>query len=175
MREKIITTELKHRLPEFAEQSNYEKILQFYLFESPVEETSYRGKTFKDQGWKSQNLRTLKKQMLKVASPELSNNYFPCQKAELEKCITGIQKPQEEYCIFLNSIGAVTSVFKAIRNALAHGSFDVRNYDGEVVYFFANYNKYYKAKIVLKEKTLLEWIKVFNKGPNAFNKKGAHK
>ncbi len=51
------------------------------------------------------------------------------------------------------------SLFKAIRNAFAHGAFLVKSYGGERIYYLENYDKYLKATIVLHETTLLNWIK----------------
>ena len=58
----------------------------------------------------------------------------------------------------------IQSLFSAIRNALAHGSFNVKIYKGVRVYFLSNYNKYLKAEIVLQENTLLKWIDIVKEG-----------
>ena len=51
-------------------------------------------------------------------------------------------------------------MFSAIRNAFAHGSFNVKSYNRTRIFFFSNYKEYEKARIVLHEATLLSWIRI---------------
>lgn len=57
----------------------------------------------------------------------------------------------------------ISSLFSAIRNALAHGSFNVKRYEKTRIYYFSNYKGYEKARIVLYEDTLLSWIDIIEK------------
>ena len=106
--------------------------------------------------------------MLTASSNNFSSYYFPCNKTQLEVYYKVVEKagPLDEYCVFLRSQENTTlqSLFSAIRNAFAHGSFSVRAYNKTRVYFFANYNKYLKAEIVLREDTLLSWIDIVKLG-----------
>lgn len=153
--------------------NNFQKILDFYLFRCPVEGTSFRSIGFEKYGWKgAKQFAYLKKALLKAANSDLASNYYPCKKDELavkfEK--VSIVAPVDEYCVFLRNEEdtVMQSLFSAIRNAFAHGSFSVRTYTSQGnkvrVYFFSNYNKYLKAEIVLQEATLLEWIKIVEAG-----------
>ena len=151
--------------------SEFQKIIKFYLFECPVDGTSYRGEKFSEYGIAGvKAFATLKKLMFLTASISLKENYFPCKKDELEskmQLVATIDYPNE-FCVFLRNEEKtiMQSLFAAIRNAFAHGSFRVDSYKGERIYYFLNHNGYDKARLVLKENTLLKWIdcvKNFNK------------
>lgn len=144
---------------------NLQKIINFYLLECPVENTSFRGKTFSDYGYQGPaDYSRLKKKLLKNATNSLKSNYFPSKKEELESNFKKVSKVcyPDEYCVFFkyDERTIIRSLFSAIRNAIAHGSFNVRNYSGSRIYFFMNFKDYEKARIVLYEDTLLNWIKV---------------
>lgn len=148
---------------------NFQKIIDFYLFCCPVLGRSHRGKTFEEYGWKgSTQFSQLKTKILSVASSSLKGNYHPCKKEELEKNFKIVEtvRPLNEYCVFLKSDekSVMQSLFAAIRNAFAHGSFNVQTIKGEKVYFFANFDGYLKAELILLESTLLEWIEIVKIG-----------
>lgn len=143
--------------------ANLQKILKFYLFECPVPQKSVRGNKFKDFGIVGKAAYSrLKKEMLNAATDSLRSNYKPSEKAELESnfLLMNSVNPPDEYCVFLkhdeNSV--MESLFSAIRNAFAHGSFCVKKYHGHRIFFLANMDKYLKAEIILHEDTLLKWI-----------------
>ena len=155
--------------PQNISDKNFQKILNFYLFHCPTPDKSVRSKTFKQLGWSgASRFSQLKKKMLDAASNSLKTHYHPCKKEELEEYFFMVSdvSPIDEYCVFLKSDEKtiIQSLFSAIRNALAHGSFSVQTYAKERVYFFANHHKYLKAEIVLQEKTLLAWISILEKG-----------
>lgn len=154
----------------------FQKILSFYLFECPTPNKSQRATTFEQLGWRGRAaFSSLRKKILASSSLSLKENYYPCSKDELEqkfKLVSEI-KPVDEYCVFLKSDekSVMQSLFSAIRNAFAHGSFDVRYYhleNGEKkrIYFFSNYDKYLKAELVLQEQTLINWIDIVKSGYN---------
>lgn len=145
------------------------QIIDFYLFNCPVPGTSVRGKKFKDYGFEgSKSFGVLKAKMLSSATQSLNENYIPCKKEELEASFERISKvsPPDEYCVFLKheERTIMNSLFSAIRNSFAHGSFNVKNYNGVRIYFFVNYKEYKKAQIVLQEDTLLAWIQTIQLG-----------
>ena len=112
---------------------NLQKILDFYLFRCPVSGTSFRGTTFDKYGWSGAiQFAKLKREMMKSATQSLSSNYYPCKKDELEACFNSVSTitPVNEYCVFLKNEEntVMQSLFSAIRNAFAHGSFSVREY-----------------------------------------------
>lgn len=148
---------------------NFQRILYFYLFACPTPKTSARSKSFEQLGWKGQQqFAQLKALLISSASNSLKGNYHPCKKEELQKhfAVVANVHPVDEYCVFLKSDEktVIQSLFSAIRNALAHGSFSIQTYEKARVYFFANHSNYLKAEIVLQEKTLLAWIDIVEKG-----------
>lgn len=154
-----------------AKLSNREllKILNFYVLHSPVPKVSCRGKTFEQYGFRGNKaFAALKRQMMESASPSLKENYKPSKKRELECNFQSVENasPPMEYCVFLKSDEktVMNSLFKAIRNAFAHGSFNVKSYNGVRIYFLLNDHDGRKAQIVLQEKTLLNWIGIVKAG-----------
>ncbi len=154
---------------------NFQKIIDFYLFRCPVPGKSARGKTFEELGWKGPSqFAALKKELLSSATASLQGNYFPCEKDELKSCFNKVTsvRPTEEYCVFLkhDEKSVMQSLFSAIRNALAHGSFNVKQYNKIRVYYFANHDGYLKAELFLTEDTLLSWIQIIEKNHKESNK-----
>ena len=152
--------------------TEFQRILQFFLFETPVAGVSCRGKTFKEIGWSgSSRFRILERLLKETAKIEDDNWIF----TEIEKVgqLSLIQKNDTQYMISSHDRGKVQSLIYAIRNALAHGSF-TRGNNGW--YFFENYyQEKLKARIVIAEGTLLEWIKIIKTNPELFSKKKANK
>lgn len=154
------------------DNKNFQKILNFYLFECPVDNSSYRGLKFRDYGWrKSPAFSKLKNKMLKAwVAGNLKKNYYPCKKDELKKKFELVNDilPCEEYCVFLkyDESTVMQSLYSAIRNAFAHGSFRVSKYNKKRMYYFQNYKGYKKAEIILSEETLVAWIKIIKEGYN---------
>lgn len=152
----------------------FQKILNFFLFECPTPGTSQRAKDFSQLGWcGSLQFSNLKKRLIESASSSLRSNYYPCKKEKLPEKFKIIESvsPVDEYCVFLKNDEktVMQSLFSAIRNAFAHGSFAIQNFKIENglrirVYFFCNYNNYLKAEIVLQETTLLKWIEIVKSG-----------
>ena len=146
---------------------NVQKVLQFYLFESPVPGTSRAGKCFSELGWKGSYFSTLKAQLLHLADDSFA--YIPCIKDELPEALAARPpaKAQQEYTVFLkhDERRVIESLFRAIRNSIAHGSFSRYTRNKCVYYYFENEDGYVKARINVKEKTLLEWAKAVNEDP----------
>lgn len=162
-------------IPKNLSNPELRKIIDFYLFNTPVSGTSVRGKKFSDYGFKGvKAFARLKTELLNSATESLKFNYCPCSKEGLGKIFDSISavSPPNEYCVFLkrDEKTVMESLFAAIRNALAHGSFNVKSYDGIRIYFFLNFNSYKKAQIVLQEKTLLAWIKIIQSGYDPVHK-----
>ena len=157
--------DMSYDSPKSLANKNLQKIMQFYLLECPVEGKSHRGKTFHEYGYKgAPSFSKLKSELLKSATTSLRQNYYPCKKEDLQEIFKKCKKIgyPDEYCVFLKSDekSVVRSMFSAIRNAFAHGSFNVKEYKGTRIYYFSNYNDYEKARIILHEETLLSWIRV---------------
>lgn len=162
----------KFDTPSSISNSNLQKIINFYMLECPVPETSARGKKFDELGFVgSSAFNRLKKEMISAATKSLKEYYLPCKQDELESTFNKVEivSPPDEYCVFLkygeNTV--MQSLFSAIRNAFAHGSFNVKSYGGVRIYFLVNYKKYKKAQMVLQENTLLSWMKLVQSGYSA--------
>lgn len=144
-----------------------QKILQFYLFESPVPGTSRAGKCFSELGWRGSYFSTLKAQLLRLADDSFA--YIPCKKDELPEALATMPpaKARQEYAVFLkhDERRVIESLFRAIRNSIAHGSFSRYTLNKCTYYFFENEDGYVKARINVKEQTLLEWAKAVNEDP----------
>ena len=140
---------------------NFQKIVSFYLFECPVAGKSKRGKKFDDYGIKGQAaFARLKKAMLLNATTSLQNNYLPCRQNELSSAFERVKSiaPTDEYCVFLkyDEKTVMQSLYSAIRNAFAHGSFSVKTYSGVRIYFFANFSTVYFNKYLSTKYTYYE-------------------
>ena len=151
--------------PDKLTNKNLQTIIQFYLFECPVEGKSYRGKSFKEYGYNgSASFSKLKTALLDSATLSLRKNYKPSKKEELKQNYASIETVcyPDEYCVFLKSYekSVIRSMFAAIRNAFAHGSYNVEKYKKTRIYYFSNYKDYEKARMVLHEETLLSWIRI---------------
>lgn len=144
-------------------------VLQFYLFETPVHGSSRAAKDFGSLGWSGTYFSTLKAELLFVAGNEFE--YVPCKKNELSQNL--ISKPPKkssnEYAVFLkhDEKRVLESLFKAIRNAIAHGSFVRYSRSKTVYYYFENDDGYVKARINVSESTLLAWSRVIKESPES--------
>lgn len=152
---------------------NYGTIIDFYLWSCPAPNTAYGSKTFNEYGWKGGHaFKKLKRQItyenkISFATPKRENVLESLKKyGQLDKFTN------KETIILVNpSTGEIESLFRAIRNAIAHGSFRVSKYQGEYYYFFENRrNNILRARIVLKSQTLCSWIKIVKKGPYSINR-----
>ena len=151
--------------------TNHRKILNFYLWSCPSPETAYKAKTFKNLGWeKSHQYKYLKKSI--IYSNDIS--FVVTTVKDLAGVLDGHNQLENhslcETIVLVNpSNGEMDGVFRSIRNALAHGSFRIQKKSGDdYFYFFENRNpktKNIKSRIVLKSTTLIDWIKVVEKGP----------
>ena len=161
------------------ENPNFLKILQFYLIDCPVSipsgkdsngrskkrHISKRGETFEQKGWTGKNLTALWNVMKKGKYCVNMKKENKSVEDKVEDIIhTSNQKDEYfELICFYETIGVTRSVFYAIRNALAHGSFSVYNNNGKPVYYFqSEKDGKIRSQIRLKETTLLRWIELFN-------------
>ena len=143
---------------------NFIKIITFYLFECPVENVSARGYEFSDLGWTNYYLRMLNSMMKDVTKIE-DNNWKLCNIKDIDYNLKQIDR-KKEYIVCNNGNGKTKSIFYAIRNAFAHGSFEIESNNKEVFYHLRNLdNNTLKADLYLREETLISWISLFNTNP----------
>lgn len=158
----------------YQNKDNFLKIIVFFLFETPIDNASKRSKSFKYYGWiYGHRYRELKYNL--VNYNQNSKIHFYCENNSNRKdLIKKLKKydninTNDEFCIFykVDSDSEIRSLFKILRNSLAHGEFVIRKYNKENMYYFENYSKKNRinAQLYLKETTLLEWIKIIENGP----------
>lgn len=163
----------------------FQRIIQFYLFECPVrtreripkkdrdpndpqakykfrfKRVAKRGKSFEDRGLDGAKLNTLRAAMKRVSNVKLE------AVAENEVTDPGI----DEYIIIRRNeenTSITEGYFYCIRNAFAHGNFDVVN----GVYYLRNMaGDTIKGLAKLKEETLLAWIELVNMTPEELKQK----
>ncbi len=152
----------------------FQKIICFYLFECPARSIrienkkngegktieqphptkriyygriSQKGKTLAERGIEGGRLNTLRAAMLRSAGDEF----------ELLTGKDSVAPSKEEY-VFLEKNEFITEgIFAFIRNAFAHGEFEISN----GWYSLENHNKgKLKGKAYIRETTLLKWIEI---------------
>jgi len=171
-----LTNSVKHK------NENYFKILDFYVVNAICGELSCKGKTASELGWGKQ---VWKKGILKNLIFETI-----CSKEHFSDCIF-IAKTNSDIRNGINNfsmdkhfhnlreekivvhkkynLNQVESIFYHIRNSFAHGRFQIYSYKDELYYVFESgiikksIDKIeLKARMVIKEKTLLKWIEILN-------------
>ena len=157
------------------EKANFQSIIWFYLFECPVRtrkrkknklkvqgssipqpkynyeyvRVCQRGKSFADRGLTGGNLNALRAAMKRVVSSET-------RVETVEEDVSSYSCSGEHLIVHKNedNISDTEGLFYCIRNAFAHGSFEVI---GDT-YYFENYSDgVLVGKGMLKESTLLMW------------------
>lgn len=157
---------------------NFQKIIDFYLFRCPVatdgkkdkkpikKNVSKRAVTFEDKHWKGNQLTALLRIMKKdIVFEEVSSSDKVKSSSEKIEQESNQSDPYFEMVVYYPTIGNTKSVFYSIRNAFAHGSFSVVNTQKNTVYCLeTEKDGKLRARIRLKEKTLLHWIELFENG-----------
>lgn len=147
---------------------NFAKIFSFFVIECPVENVSVRAITFEEKKVRLQGF-VMK---LRSISPDLYDNWYPMEEKDTNISVDELMKSNgifscnkdlKEIAIFKHNNKIVKSFFYCIRCAFAHGGFCIHNYNDQKFYCFENIDmknnpKIIKARIILKEKTLLEII-----------------
>lgn len=156
------------------------RIVTFYVFHSPCDKLSARRKTLQEYGWKNPWKKPYK---LNIQLKEASSNFnllYSVDKYEkmsetLEKSNLLYNFPSdfmtERICIHDSQKNQFMSVFYHIRNSLAHGRLNMINIDGECIFVFEDgsiekKNGLFKvsARMILRKRTLLNWIDIIESG-----------
>ena len=168
--------------------TNFQRILEFYLFNCPVlfqkkkngKRVSQRGLTFEERGITDRSLTKLLSEMkAKSASGTL---LYQCLETSSSDFIQIEQQNRGhdlnfEMVIFVENsdLKKTRTIFYAIRNALAHGSFSVSGTGEKRTYCIENRKDgVLKARIRLREKTLLNWIELVEK-PESWKRQKSEK
>ncbi len=168
------------------ELETLKEILPFYIINTIQDSYSYRGFSVEELGWPSNiwNTGALKDQLFHVANLTVGYNLRIAQKLDemSDACkLAHLENDfyhnyhDERIAIYVDShSNLVLSIFKHIRNALAHGRFIMvpMGDDYSFVMESVDNNKQtliVKARIVLKASTLLKWKEIVLKGPQEEN------
>lgn len=149
--------------------ANFKKILDFYLFDCLVPEVSKRGYSLEKYNWT--NTAKLEREMKKLSHIS-ENNWKLVKNSDDFANYTNLLTSETKCCLFTNNKGRnVLSILYGIRNSFAHGSFDIKTINRRKIYFLDAYKESKtginrKARIVLYQKTLLDWIKLIKDGDN---------
>lgn len=158
------------------------KIVLFYVIHTPCEKISYSSKSMKYYGWNKDVWKkgVLKKELFRVANLEIGKNYFSVKKTEEIREMfnkSGLssnfhrQRTEEKIATY-QPVGYnnVTGILYHIRNSLAHGRFTIypaqKPDNPDEIYFVMEDgvkkgDKFFvRARMVLKRKTLLDWIDI---------------
>lgn len=156
------------------------RIITFFVFHSPCSGLSARSKSLDKYGWhapwrKPQYL----KQKLKAASTNgdllfcaqtIDDMRQALEKADLLENI--MENPKlERIAVYDNRKNQFMSVFNHIRNALAHGRFNMVDIgiEDDYTFIFEDVNKGKKsckitARMILRKSTLIKWIELIETG-----------
>ena len=147
--------------------ANFKKILDFYLFDCLVPKVSNRGYSLEKYNWT--NTAKLERKMKKLSHIS-ENNWKVVKNNDDFDNYKDLLASENKCCLFTNNKNRnVLSILYGIRNSFAHGSFNIKTINNRKVYFLdackekkAKIDR--KARIVLYEKTLLDWIKLIKDG-----------
>ena len=166
--------------------NNFQKIFEFYILNVPNSNVSNKSiditKIWGEKVWKNMKLRA---ELMKVGDFKENINYFKAQrlnemnniaaKAHLDK-IPALKKLKNNI-IFYNQKNEFISIFFYIICAFAHGRFTIKEVNNEKFYILETGNKgkkqeiIVKARMIIKEETLLKWIDIILSGNKTKEKK----
>ena len=164
----------------------YYKILDFFVVNTICEKLSCKGQNLKETAWGKDIWKKgeLRKELLGSIDNQSQTNqpsvFFAKNYSDLTDGINNLNigkdfyKQREEkilvYC--KNNLTQIENIFYHLRNAFAHGRFNIYEHKKQRYYVFeaaqVNLSKEtakLQARIILKETTLLNWIKIINNPP----------
>lgn len=158
------------------------EILPFYVINTLQEGISYRGIKVTEYGWPDNIWSTgdLKEKLFYVANLTLNYNLFMVERLDNMSDVCHIAhfdndfakyRDQERIVVYVNSrTNLVLSIFKHIRNSLAHGRFMMYPSGNDTILVMEsvdhnNKELVVKARMVLRASTMLKWMEIIRKGP----------
>lgn len=152
---------------------NLQKLVQFYVWETPVKKTSVRGVSFNELGWNKGSYNTLHARMRK-SSGFPNEKWISTSAGKIKESLRELNRLDSfddsyEFAIHTvkNGLNKTEALFYLIRNSFAHGGFKTSKSKGAVYYVFENrQGEQLKGRAVIREATLLDWISIVKKGPN---------
>lgn len=151
--------------------SSLSELVQFYLWETPVPDTSQKGKPFFEYGWSKGSFLTLQAQMLKNGSLN-KDKWIKTTAADINNVLNSMNRLNSFDCSFEFAVHTVKdksnkteALFYLIRNGFAHGGFRINKYQSEIYYVFESCDKgKLKGRAILKESTLKNWMEIVKRG-----------
>lgn len=153
-------------------RKEFQEIVNFYVLHTPCEGITARAMLPEDYGWKSnrklnvalkKEFADAKKILFVNKIPELYDSLGKVDLYDFPKR-TGVERA----CIHDGKNNQFKSLFFHLRNAFAHGRFNVEMIeDGVVMYVLEDFNKNKKeitARMIFREQTLLKWMEIIKKG-----------
>lgn len=146
-----------------------------------AKDKSKKMKTYKDYGWKADNLNSsgVKQKLEKILLLNKSNNFIFTDKDNLKynfemlNLIYPLENFDEEMAVIgiTSGSGNYDKLFARIRNCLAHGGFIFKyNSMNEVVLIMEDYDQHnVSARMVIKLDTLIKIAKTINKNNKFVN------
>lgn len=179
-----------HEKDSFQMSESFSEIVKFYVFGNPCENTTSSGQTMVQRGWRKDIWKTdLRVYLLSVAGLSKDTTYKKVKRLdEMTKAVstTGLgghfhTMRDSNRVIFYNDGKRVDflSIIYYIRCAIAHGRFEsYQKKDGNVVYAFEAVTKkrgtntyIVRARMILSEKTLVEWMNTIKNGDVGYSEK----
>ena len=159
-----------NRKASLAKDANLQKLIQFYVWETPVPNTSQKGVPFKELGWMGGSFNTLHAKM-RENSGFPNEHWLDTTAKEVEGKLGELNRLNGYDCSFEFAVHTVKSgfnkteaLFYFIRNAFAHGGFKKSSYKNANYYVLENrQDGALKGRAILKESTLLRWRKILLK------------
>lgn len=168
----------------YYEDKQFIRIITFFVFHSPVNNLSARQICLSEYGW---NTPWRKPYYLNKQLKQATNNYeLLFSSATLKEMNDALTKAnlvnsfpsdivRERICIYDCKKNQFISVFYHIRNAFAHGRFDLRKLNNVEYYIMEDVKKAKKdlqvsARMILKKQTLLRWIDIIEGGEKEYEK-----
>lgn len=148
-----------------------QKIVQFYLWETPVSGVSEKGSSLSHLGWKGAEFHTLHKIMRERAGFPVPEMWVECSRKELQDKLSefGFLRSVptgREFAFYArkSECSKTESLLYFIRNAFAHGGFRCIEFENERYFVLENrYKGQLRGRAVLKESTLLVWKELLSK------------
>lgn len=137
------------------------EIVKFFVFETPVNGTSTRGRSFEERGIKGNHIKKIYEE-IKDQLPDFYQYWetdiidnLPDRYAG-EGIWESVDFSFEfAYHYVKEGLNQATALYYMIRCAFAHGCFSIHDNNGEIYYMFENFHdNQSKGRAVLKESTL---------------------
>lgn len=175
---------LEREAPASYADEELKRIVLFYVIYTPCPGASAKGIPIETYGWDKSvwTQGRLRKQLLSAASLEKHKTFFSVKTtAELKDAFTqakmrkGFHRDRsvEKIVFYKGKDNEVLSIFRHIRNALAHGRlamYACGEDEKDIIFVLedgvpGSGNYIVNSRMILKKSTLLKWIDIIKQGP----------